>query len=240
MTTNWGNAQFNKAPFTNGAGVQQNGLVKLWHYRRTAPSPSLEPAVLDSGIQFVDGAAIFQDYPWVSSNAEEYHARTNNGAVGLVIVPRPKSFLKVRLNWQGSFIADWTPSASTANPGVRIRIKPELGVSAIKSFDVEAKISENYWVSNRDQAASTIPQYVVPFSFDATWIIPLKDVASIYPNVFTMSETVKDEFTLIMEWTLTTTGAGDSLDNPAIFIRDLESTVEQFQNVSYHNEHVTL
>lgn len=241
MTTNWGNAQFNKAPFTNGAGVQQNGLVKLWHYRRTAPSPSLEPAILDPGIS--PSESNFRNYPWVSSNSSEYHVRTSDGAVGIVIVPRPKSFLKVRLNWHGSFIADWDGGgggATVTNPGIRIRIAPRLGISAIKLPAIEAQRAENYWVGNRDPAVGTISQYVVPFSFDATWIIPLQDVASKYPDVFTMPENIKNDFTLDMNWILSVAGAGTAQPNRGIWIRDLESTVEQFQNVSYHNEEVVL
>ena len=238
MTTNWGNAQFNKAPFTNGAGVQQNGLVKLWHYRRTVESSVLEPGVLDPGISLSSGN--FRNYPWVAPNSPEYHVRTTDGAVGIVIVPRPKSFLKVRLNWQGTFIADWSETATVTNPGVRVRIAPRLGISAIKTPAIEAKRAENYWVGNRDPAVGTISQYVVPLSFDATWIIPLQDVASKYPDVFTMPENIKDDFTLDMNWVLELAGAGTAQPNRGIWIRDLESTVEQFQNVSYHNEHVTL
>lgn len=236
MSTNWGNAQFNLAPLTNGAGVQKNGLVKIWHYRRTTESSLLEPLSLDGGIE--TSGTSFRTYPWVSDKSPEYHL-TGGTAPGIVIVPRPKTFLKVRLNWQGNYISTFS-GGTVQNPGVRVRIAPRLGISAIKIPEVEAKRAENYWVGNRDPDVSSIADYVVPLSFDATWIIPLKDVASKYPNVFTMPESVKDEFTLDMNWILDNVGAGTLQTDRAVWIRDLESTVEVYQNVDYHNEQVLL
>jgi len=241
MSTNWGNAQFNKAPYTNGAGVQQNGVVKLWHYRRSYLGSSLEPS-LAPAYDISTLAVNTYDIEWCSTKSPEYARNTSlaEAGPGILILPRPNTFVKVRLNMQGVFVADWDEESARPNPALNIRCRPQLGTAAIESLAAEPVLNDNFWVNNRDTAAGTIPQFTLPFSFDATWCIPLKSVGSNYPSVFNIPRSEINQHLLVMQFSFAQAGVDALLSDANVIIRSIESTVEQYQNVSFHNEQIRI
>ena len=243
MTTNWGAAQYSQSPYTTGAGVQKSGLVKLWHYRRTFQGSNLFP-VEDRSLSIPFNGINF-DIPWCSEKSPEFHRRTNNGIPGIVIVPRPNNVLKVRINMQGYLLANYDSSgpdpAPSTNPGFRISLAPEIETAAHRAKTAQARFAENLWAPIRDPAVSTIPTYSVPFSVDASWIIPLNEAPQKYPDVFSMPASVKNHYHLVMAFDVRAVAQGiPIMTDQRVLIKDFESCVEQYQNVEVNYEEVVV
>lgn len=226
MSTNWGSAQFNKAPFVNGANVRETGIVKLWHYRKTWDTvPTNTPAETPLAPTLTDNTETI--IPWIPTDWDEAFYGVG-GRLSFGSLWRPDQICRVTVTASGH---QKGTAASVGNYSCMFESKLTLG-SLMNVTQFPPPSRTRHWV-NIDPATG-LGLYTIPFTSTATWVFSLKPLPANNPYVHIsqiVSDINKTDYGMYLSFRCRSLSGVPGLTNPLAYIREVDVTIEYLQGV---------